>query len=203
MATLTARTLSGASRSIDRGAIDRLAAGLSHPPILAGEAEYAEARKVFNSMDKRPALGRRHRCARPFPLSSPTGGMIDDSARIQDDAAVRPPPQKVGPNQRIDNTLTRGWIQAQQAGRLGRGQPKSWHLVEFRPDAPHQLGKVHRALHSTASYSRRNADTEGKSRATTGRTCCVGFSSRFRQFWSFHSPRKRNHSRRRARRVGT
>jgi hypothetical protein len=111
--------------------------------------------------------------------------MIDDSTRIQDDAAVRPPPQKVGANQRIDNTLTRGLIQAQQAGRLSRGQPKSWHLVEFRPDAPHQLGKVHRALHSTASYSRRNSDTEGKSRATTGRPVVSAFPADFDSFGVF------------------
>jgi hypothetical protein len=105
--------------------------------------------------------------------------MIYDSARVQDDAAVRRPPQKLGANQRIDDTLIRGLIQAEQAGRLGWRQPKSGHFVEFGSDTPHQLLKVHHALHSTASYSRRNSDTEGKSRATTGRPVVSAFPADF------------------------
>jgi hypothetical protein len=57
MTTLAGRTLSGAEKSLDREAIDRLAEGLSRPPILPDSADYDEARRVFNRMiDKRPAL---------------------------------------------------------------------------------------------------------------------------------------------------
>jgi len=57
MTMLNGTTLSGAETHIDDRTIRDLAQDLSRPPILAGSADYDEARRVFNKMiDKRPAL---------------------------------------------------------------------------------------------------------------------------------------------------
>src|SRR5687768_13083070 len=59
------------------------------------------------------------------------------------DGAIRRPAQEGRLDERIENALARGGIEAKKPAGLSRRQPQTGHLIEFGSDPQEQCGEVH------------------------------------------------------------